>query len=698
MATVQSPLVFTDILNQAHIEPSVSVRTVFDQSTPKRFIAINDIIVPGLYEGGPPNVMVPYVNTQELKRIYDPLNTHSLSTELIGYMDAPSGDLNVRGAYRIWPLRLGTPVAASLTLQSALPADVLLITARDAGAYTNANSVEVGSGTVVGKRLTLRLNQELLVLDNLQNSLHLSYVGNGSAAGLTITRVADVATRLQTTLTGATDGSIALDLDLTIDQFATVQQLAAHINSLNGYRASLDRYGAPLLATSELDAVSAQTIRTPVALLLQYTGTGSACTLTTTDTTLATTVTAGSPGESLAIDLTDPATDTLGKLIAYIDALPGYTCTLGPHADPDPFARALLTHVTTQDVRTAAYSLTAQAGAMSFVTTAALGSILTAINVRSPRLTATRVAGATAAPANLAQTFLHGGTSPVLTVSDWSNALQVIEQQDLQGGILFPVSSSAIVQDMVLAWIKDQHDRIGNAYRGFFGTPDNTSVADLKSIAMGYNSTFGLMIGQAVNAASGVTELAPLYPAAMACGAAAGALPTQSLTNMPLRCRSLPARAKLTQGVREDLLNSGVCVLREIPGRGVVIALAVTLSLSADRIDRMLSESMARDTIVQTIRTYVLPAIPRWASLTLLAEVKGLVIDALDALVVQGILVAGRDASGRTLPPYLPHQVSAQGGVLDISVHVLIGGEIDHINVSLTMGYQQITAESDAAA
>lgn len=696
MATT-SPLIFQDINSQVHIEPSVSVRTIFDQSTPKRFIAINDIIVPGAYEGGPTNTLVPYVNTLEIKRVYDPLNTHSLPTELIGYMDAPSGDLNVRGAYRVWPLRLGTATPASFTLQSSLPADVLRLTARDAGTYTNANSVEVASGTVTGKRITLRLNQEILVLDNLQNSLHISYVGNGTAATLTITRTGDAATRLQTTLTGASDGSIPLDLDLTSDQFATVQQVASYINTLNGYRASLDRYGASLLPSSELDAAAGQTIRTPVALTIQYVGAGSACTMTTTDTTLTTSVT-GAPTENLTIDFTADATNTLGKVIAYIDGLAGYTCVLGPHGDPEPLTLGLLTHVTTQDIRTAAYALTAQAGEMAYVTTALLGSILTAINARSARVMAARVAGATAAPANLAQTFLTGGTSPPLTVTDWDVALGVIEQQDLQGAILFPVSSSAIVQDMVLAWIKDQHDRIGNAYRGFFGTPDNTSVADLKSRATGYNSTLGLLVGQAVNASSGVGEQAPLYPAAMVCGAAAGALPTQSLTNMVLRCRSLPQRAKYTQGVREDLLNNGVCVLREVPGVGVVVSLAVTTSLSADRIDRMLSESMARDVIVQTIRTFVMPAIPRWASLTLLAEVKGLVIDGLDQLVVQGILVAGRDAQGRTLPPYLPPQVSAQAGVLDISVYVLIGGEIDHINISLSIGYQQITAESDAAA
>lgn len=694
----ENPLLFVDLNGAGHIEPSISLRSTFDESTAKRFVATNDIVLISAFEGGAPGILVPYINTQELRQIYDPENLSILGTDLTKYLDAPSGDINVRGAYRIYALRLGTPTQGSLILQSSAPANVLTLTSKDYGLYVNKNSVEIATGTIAGKRVTLRFRQELLTLDNLQNQLHLAYTGNGSVATLTITRAADKATRLQTTLTGATDGSISLDLDLTQDAFATLQQLVTYINGQNGYRCIMNRYGQALLASSELDAVSAATIRTPTALAIHYVGAGSACTMTTTNAALNTTVTGGPGGEALTIDLTTAATDTLGELVAYIESLAAYTCTLGPNADMDASCNALLTNVTTQDIRTSTYNLTAQAGKMDYVSQAALGSILYAINTRSPRIMAMRVAGATAAPANLAQTFLAGGTTPTPVLNDWLNALEAIAREDFAGAMLFPVSTDPVVQDAVLAWVKDQHDTYGNAFRTFFGAPDNMSQADMKTLALGYNSTFATLLTQPILAPNGLAELAPLYSAAMLCGAAAGTLPTQPLTKMVLRARGLPARAKYNTPAREDLLSNGVCVLREDKGVGVVVALANTTSLSIDRIDRMLSESMARDTIEQRVKVYVKPLIPRWAQSNLIPIIKGAVRDALQSLTDEGVLSTGINAQGRILPAYLPATIHLQGGVLSIVVHVLIGGEIDHVDCHITIGYQQWEISSDAAA
>src|SRR4030095_2620768 len=180
----------------------------------------------------------------------------------------------------------------------------------------------------------------------------------------TITRTGDRATRLQTTLTGASDGSINLDLDLTQDAFSTIQQLSTYLNGQNGYRSSIDRYGNALLPTAELDAVASTTIRTPSALVVHYVGAGTACTMTTTNTAL-TTLVAGATGQNLNIDLTALATDTLGEVVADINSFCGvYTCQLGPNADADAFAPSLFTNVAGQDIRTATYSLTAQPGHM----------------------------------------------------------------------------------------------------------------------------------------------------------------------------------------------------------------------------------------------------------------------------------------------------------------------------------------------
>jgi hypothetical protein len=167
---------------------------------------------------------------------------------------------------------------------------------------------------------------------------------------------------------------------------------------------------------------------------------------------------------------------------------------------------------------------------------------------------------------------------------------------------------------------------------------------------------------------------------------------------MAVRCRSLPARAKFSKAQREELLSNGVAVLEEVKGVGVRVALAVTTSLSQDRIDRILSESMARDVIEQRIKAYVEPLIPHWAMMDWLPQVKGAVFNALSSLEVDGIISKGIDAQGRILPAWLPVQVSIQAGICKITVHVFIGGELDHVLIFGTIGYQRFEISVPAGA
>jgi hypothetical protein len=693
-----NPLTFVNILNQPVVEPGVASLWNFDISTAQRFAAQSDIVLIGHFEGGPTGVMTPYVDGNQILEVYDPQNLHILATELSRYLYAPSLSGSYRGAYRTYVVRPEGPTPSSLTLQSSLPANVLVLTSTDAGTGANALSVEVATGSIAGKRVTIHFGLSALALDNLQNILHLAYTGNASAALLTITRVGDVATRLQTALTTPTDGSISLDLDLTTDTFATVQQLATYLNGLNGYRATIDFYGDPLLPTSELDGASAVTIRTPVALTIQYIGTGSASAMTVTNTTLITTVTAGPGGETLNIDFTAAGTDTLGELVTFIDALPAYTCTLGVAADRDLLVASALANVTGQEIRTVSYALMAQPGKMNYVHRATLGSIIQAINTQSTQVRAARVAGATAAPANLAQTFFTGGTNPVLTLSDYLDAFDLAAQENLTGGVLFVATSDPIIHDAALAWVIEQNNNHGTSWFASFGTPDNTSPQQVKTLALGRNSTYSFTTFQAGISTDGINELPPLYGAAMVAGAAAGALPATSITNMPLRLAGLPQRAKFSTAVREDLESNGVLVFREKKGTGIIIALAVTNSLSSTRLDRLISESFAREYIKQRVVVYVEPLIPRWFDQETLAVVKAGVIDAMESLKRDRIITTGIDAQSRVLPAYRPPTIRYQGGLLRITVHVFIGGELSHIDIKGTIGYQSFDITVPVAA
>ena len=65
----------------------------------------------------------------------------------------------------------------------------------------------------------------------------------------------------------------------------------------------------------------------PTLLTVQYTGTGTAATMTVAGDTLTTSVTGGPGGQNLSIDLTNAATNTIHALVLFINGRPGYSAT-----------------------------------------------------------------------------------------------------------------------------------------------------------------------------------------------------------------------------------------------------------------------------------------------------------------------------------------------------------------------------------
>ncbi|MBN1254008.1 MAG: hypothetical protein JXA50_01875 [Deltaproteobacteria bacterium] len=90
-------------------------------------------------------------------------------------------------------------------------------------------------------------------------------------------------------------------------------------------------------------------------MAIRYVGAGSACTTTIAGDALTTSVTGGPGGENLNIDLTNASYDTMAELVAYINGLAAYTCTIsgscqaGVHSDT-------LADVAAQDIRTVSYT------------------------------------------------------------------------------------------------------------------------------------------------------------------------------------------------------------------------------------------------------------------------------------------------------------------------------------------------------
>ena len=698
MAT--NPLLLQTAGGQSRIEPSVFSQVTVDTRIQQRLQAFRDVIFLSPFEGGPAGEIGVYIDPQSIREVFDPEGLHGSGVTLSDYMKAPTYDPRVPGAYRMYIGRVGKPTSAMLTLKddaTPTPADVLTLESKDKGTYTNKISVEIAPGTIVGLKFIQRFGiSEVVTLDNLRNALDVSYYGNATAATMTITRTGDAATRLQTTLTGQTDGSINLDLDLTFEEWSSVSELSLYINAQNGYRASINPYAAPLLPTSELDQVVDADLRTVAALAIQYTGTGTACTLTVTDTKLTTTVTGGLPTDALDLDLTVAGTDTLGELVAAIEATGVYTCDVAPHANVNALVAHALAPVTAQDIDLAAYTVDAKPGLYSYVATAELGALVYAINSRSTRVTAARVQGAETPPAYLSQTYMPGGTNPPPTINDWLDMLDKVSAEDLIGGMVFINTNSPTMQATVMAWIVDQKNIKGATFRAFFGAPPGLPESTYRSMAAGLNSSAATMACQRILFQDGITQLDPIYAGAIMCGLAAGVPPGQTTTNVAVRARGLIDKYPLA--IREQMMSSGLSILKEVKGRGIVTAFSLTTSLSTIRMYRVLSESMAIDYIDTNIRLVLLDFLGAWGTKSLIPQVKGRVGDTLALLEGQGIITKGIDQHGQILPAYLPPSVGLQAGLLKVVWQCWIGGEISQISSIGTVAYQTFEIELPTGA
>jgi len=207
---------------------------------------------------------------------------------------------------------------------------------------------------------------------------------------------------------------------------------------------------------------------------IQYTGAGSAATMTIDATTLSTTVT-GTTGEDLSLTLADFS--DLGSLINFINTQPTYTCTLtGKSAE----FTTIFDAVTAQDIKTSAYE-----------TLAIVEAIIRQIN-SIPDLTATLHTGsARLIPDNLTDyQFFTGGSVAAATTQDWTDALKKLEDFNLNDIVV--MSGSSTIQLLVEDHLRRMNDLQVKQYRqagagaGSSTTTKNSRLAEIKALNSPY--------------------------------------------------------------------------------------------------------------------------------------------------------------------------------------------------------------------
>ena len=240
------------------IKPGVYATVDASAMVPVRLGAANTIGVIGIASGGTPRTITPILSPVDARNVL----RGGVLADVIDLMYDPSPE--VPGAGDIHFYRLNLAVRSALSLQEIGLTNVITLTAKDYGIWTNQLRAKIEAGSVSGKKITLNnvLTTIYEVGDNLGNAFTIQYVGSKFASQLIITKVGDVATQLQLQTKANSGGDpwvSEVTQDLTVSGLATLGQLVAFLNGLGNFITSAA--GNSQMPTAYLDAVAGQDIK-----------------------------------------------------------------------------------------------------------------------------------------------------------------------------------------------------------------------------------------------------------------------------------------------------------------------------------------------------------------------------------------------------------------------------------------------------
>ena len=206
--------------------------------------ASNNGVVMGRSTGGKPTTLLQFNTITEAVSVLrgGPL------MEAVRFAFDPGGGLNPQ---RIFAVRVNNATVASLVLLNTTN-PMITLTSLDYGIYVNQIRVTVETGTNFGKKVTVEFqNDPAEVFDDIRRQ-SFTIQNTGGASNMTITNNSGA----QTLVTDTTN-----PLNINLNEYNTVGELVAFINSQTGYTCSVVS-GQENASPLELDGVTAQDIGT----------------------------------------------------------------------------------------------------------------------------------------------------------------------------------------------------------------------------------------------------------------------------------------------------------------------------------------------------------------------------------------------------------------------------------------------------
>lgn len=406
---------------------------------------------------------------------------------------------------------------------------------------------------------------------------------------------------------------------------------------------------------------------TRTLLQVQYSGGQASATMTVNGTNLILSAPSGTPVATLSLT-TYP---TVQALVSAISAVTGFAASV--QGGNGALASTGFDFVTAVDVKTAPYNALA-----------VLQAVIDWFNSGSqPLVTATRAANAGLPPANIATTYLTGGTDGTITNTQWSNAYTALQNVDVQW--VCAASASASIHAM-----NDTHcqfmSSVGQSERrGIVGMAlGSTDVAALaEALSLNSDRTGLVHIGMYDYDLNGNLTLYPAYiTAAMIAGGFAGSPPGTPMTNKSLTVRGFERILQVPTQTDPLILGGVLPVTKTASGYKVVKSISTWQA--NDNFNRVeMSTGAAVDYVSRSVRAALDQYRGQPGSAVLLGQAASTTETALRQLAVPPPTGPGCIVGDATNPAYKNINASLVGDVLAVSFQCSPVIPVNYITVTI---------------
>jgi hypothetical protein len=344
------------------------------------------------------------------------------------------------------------------------------------------------------------------------------------------------------------------------------------------------------------------------------------------------------------------------KLVDRINAVASFAAVVLNGNGADATLNTLDSVAITQDVKTAAYTVTAN-----------LQAVIDWINgISEGFVTAVRPANVGTLPVNIPFTYLASGTDGTVTNSEWTNAFTVLQTQDCQW--VSPVSSSSSIHAMASTHVSFMSDVARKERRAVVGGASGGTVAGAVAAAATFNSDRVSYVGYGIydyDLNGNLVLLPPYIAAAQLAGMFAGVTPGIALTNKSIKAKGLEVDLRNPTDT-DQLVSGGVMCVENVNGVYKVVK-SCTTWLNDKKYNRVeASTGAAMDYTSRTVREAMDALRGKNGSPTYMTEVYEAADTALRALSKPAPAGLGILVGDANSPAYIGLQVSISGDVTSV--------------------------------